>query len=265
MALLFFLLFCLTTYGQELYFQMEDEAEDEAASYPSASFFHPGSGFFDLLQFQVAGEGEELVFDFTFARVANPWEAPEGFSHQLIDLYLDTAPGGRCEPRLTGAGVTFPQEHGWEYQLRIMPWGGSAFYNLKDESFPVQVYLLPDGKTIRGKIALNLVGTPKEDWGYYVLVGSYDGFAPDNYRPQTAKAGVWSFGGSGRTNVLDLLAPKGEGVRSQRAQLENGELWPVGPGLNKRPQLLFWFTILLLIIFVGFECFRLQSLKAPPN
>lgn len=263
MALLFFLLFSLTSFGQEqVYFQMNDEVGDEGLAYPTAPFFSPGKGYFDLLSFQVTGDGEQLYFDFEFAKVANLWQAPEGFSHQLIDLYLDTGPGGKTETRLEGAGVSFAPEHGWEYQLRIMPWGGSALYSHK-EIFPVEVYLLPCGKTIRARVEEKLLGTPKASWNYYVLIGSYDGFGPDNYRQVQPQAGPWQLGGRGGPAVIDLLAPKGEGKKSQKAQLLSQVLYPVGSRLNLKPKILIWLTVALLISFAILELYRLRQTPPP--
>ncbi|HOB21396.1 MAG: hypothetical protein GX766_00250 [Firmicutes bacterium] len=258
MALLFFLLLSLSASADQVYFQMEDPAGDEGVEYPTAPFFSPGEGYFDLLHFQVSGDEENLFFDFRFARAANPWQAPEGFSHQLIDLYIDTAPGGSLETRIQGAGVSFAPEHGWEYQLRLMPWGGSALYSQKD-SWPVEVSLLPDGRTIRAQVAKTLLGTPKASWGYYVLVGSYDGFAPDNYRPIKRQAGPWHFGGHRGNSVIDLLAPEGEGPRSQKTQLSQpAVLYPVGVKHNARPKVLLYLAISLLFLFACLELYRLR-------
>lgn len=266
MALLFLFLFTLSSLAQEqIFFQMSDEKGDEGVEYPTAPFFSPGSGYFDLLHFQVSGDESDLYFDFQFATVANPWQAPEGFSHQLIDLYLDTAPGGSTETRLPGAGVTFAPEHGWEYQLRIMPWGGSALYSSK-ESWPVEVYLLPDGKTIRALVEQKVLGVPTDTWGYYVLIGSYDGFGPDNYRQIKAQADTWHFGGKTGSAVIDLLAPGGEGPKSQAALLTPPiVLSPVGGKLNSRPRVLSWLAIGFLFIFACLELYRLRLRTLPPK
>jgi carbohydrate-binding DOMON domain-containing protein len=262
MALLFLLLLSFSLTAQEIYFQMEDSAGDEGVEYPTAPFFSPGQGYFDLLSFQVSGDGKRLAFDFEFARVANPWQAPEGFSHQLIDLYLDTAPGGKTETRLEGAGVSFDPEHGWEHQLRLMPWGGSALYGSRGSS-PVEVSLLPDGKTIRAQVAQELLGSPRPDWGYYLLVGSYDGFGPDNYRQIQRRAGPWNFGGERAGAVIDFLAPDSQGRLSQEALLQPPSvLFPMGVKFNSRPKILVWLTVCFLALFTALELYRLRLRSA---
>lgn len=267
MALLFFMLLNISTMAQEqVYFQMQDPAGDERAEYPTAPFFSQGTGYFDLLHFQVTGGDDHLCFDFQFASVANPWQAPEGFSHQLVDLYLDTAPGGKTKTRHEGAGVRFAPEQGWEYQLRIMPWGGSALWNHQNQSWLVEVYVLPDGKTIRARVESELLGLPTDSWGYYVLVGSYDGFGPDNYRQIQPRPGPWQFGGRSGPAVIDLLALQGEGPQSQEAQLlEPAVLSPVGTRLNSRPRALIWFTVSLLFAFALLELYRLRLRNPPPQ
>ena len=111
-------------------------------------------------------------------------------------------------------------------------------------------------------VPLSLLGLPRPAWCYYVLVGSYDGFAEDNFRPVMAKPGEWHFGG-GRDdawdpNVIDLLAPP-RGRCSQERQLgsfdvargEYAVLFPVGP--RCRPgRGIPWLPMTLLVFLLVF-------------
>ncbi len=48
------------------------------------------------------------ILTFDFEAMTNPWSAPLVFSHQLINIYLDTEAGGRTDTYKRGAGVNYP-------------------------------------------------------------------------------------------------------------------------------------------------------------
>jgi len=225
-------------------FTMEDRAGDDWGpgdlKYPLHQVFEPG--LFDLRRVHVWHDDRNLYFDVSFALVTNPWNAPEGFFHQLIDIYIDAEPGGYTEPAAEGPGVRFSPDAGWEYRLRIQPWTGSRWLDARSypaKAYPVEVSVLPDGKTIRGEVPLKVTGPPSRSWRYYVLVGGFDTFGPDNYRAVESEPTQWSFGSASAARgvrVVDIL-DAGVGKRSQKAQLQaSGEeapvLIPVDGGLS---------------------------------
>ena len=201
-------------------FHMNDPVGDDRGPggyrYPSHHTFVPG--LFDLTSFAVRTDGEHVHFDLTFGAVVNPWDAPEGFYHQLIDIYIDTTPGaGRTDPLRPGPRVRFNPDHAWDVRLRIAPFGGTRLHRAEDgpdapgRADGLSAGLLTDGRTIRASVPRELLGTPQAAWRYYVLVGGFDPFGEDNYRPVRAAATEWSFGGdsSGAApHVIDLLAPR---------------------------------------------------------
>lgn len=220
----------------QVYFEMEDPSGDDYGPgtyhYPRSEAFAPYSGLFDLTRFRVWGdspESEDVIFDLTFSTMSNPWAAPEGFIHQLINIYIDTKPnGGRIETLKPGAMVRFPPDQGWEVFVRGAGWEGSACFFVDAgggiASGPVHASLQPDGHTVRLRVPRQLIGTPQPEWGYYVLIGAYDGFGPDNFRAVNKETGEWSFGGGldqdVESNIIDMLAPRG-GKRSQERQLRS--------------------------------------------
>jgi carbohydrate-binding DOMON domain-containing protein len=227
-------------------FSVEDRAGDDYGAgdlvYPLHEVFEPG--LFDLRRVHVWHDDAKLYFDVSFALVTNPWNAPEGFFHQLIDIYIDGEPGGYTEPAAQGPGVRFAPDAGWEYRLRIQPWAGSRWVDARSypaKVYPVEVLVLPDGKTIRAEVPLEAAGQPSRGWRYYVLVGGFDTFGPDNYRAVEETPTQWSFGSThsgGSIRVVDIL-DAGSGKRSQKAQLRAGEgpegvpvLIPVDGGLS---------------------------------
>ena len=200
-------------------------------TYPTNPAFSPFSGIFDLTHFKVLHDPESVYFDITVAGIANTWNAPEGFSHQLINVYVDTTPNaGRADTLRDGPFVLFDPRHAWDVNIKIMGWGGTRVYFASDDTSSSGVYegvfaeALPDGKTIRAALPKRVVGEPSDAWKYYVLAASQDGYGPDNHRPVMAKAGAWVFGGGSdldvNPNVIDILAPE-SGPRSQHNQLSS--------------------------------------------
>ena len=247
MILITLVTFVVTAAGaSQVLFSMEDRAGDDyghgSITYPLNDVFEPG--LFDLRRVHIWHDDDNLYFDVSFSRVTNPWSAPEGFFHQLIDVYVDAEPGGHTKPVASGPGVQFSPDAGWEYRLRIQPWGHSQWLDGRvspGKAYPVRALLLPDGKTIRGEVPLAIIGSPHRGWRYYVLVGGFDTFGLDHYRSVKETATQWCFGGGlpdGGPQVIDLL-DGGSGRRNQKAQLtlKGGNddppvLLPVGPGIS---------------------------------
>lgn len=197
--------------------------------YPANPAFSPFSGIFDLTGFRVLHDPDNVYFEIALARIANAWNAPDGFSHQLINVYVDTTSNaGRVDTLRDGPFVRFDSRHAWDFNIKIMGWGGTRVYLASDDPSSPGVYdgvfaeALPDGETIRATVSKRVVGEPSDVWKYYVLVASQDGYGPDNHRPVMAAAAAWVFGGGSdldvNPNVIDILAPE-SGPRSQHNQL----------------------------------------------
>jgi len=200
--------------------EMDDPAGDDYGPgtyvYPTHKAFVPG--LFDLTHFKVSHDAEYVYFDATFREVTNPWNAPEGFSHQLINIYIDTTPGaGRTDTLRKGALVAFERRHAWDLFIKALGWGGCRVFTAQDTaeargiSDGLSANVLADGKTVRIAVPKAIIGEPGKGWGYYVLVGSQDAFGDDDFRPVMEKAGSWTFGGGTDLdidpNVIDMLAP----------------------------------------------------------
>ncbi len=197
--------------------------------YPTNPAFAPFSGIFDLTEFRVEHDAQNVYFDMVMAAIANTWNAPDGFSHQLVNVYIDTTPNaGRVDTLRDGAFVLFDPRHAWDVNVRVMGWGGTRVYTALDDpdsagkSDGVSGEALSDGKTIRAMVPKAIIGEPSDAWKYYVTVASQDGYGPDNHRPVTAEGGAWVFGGGCdldvNPNVIDVLAPE-SGSWTQQKQL----------------------------------------------
>ena len=235
----------------QLVFMMDDPVEDDKGpgtyEYPKAPTFDPGKGLFDITKFKVYYDPLFYYFYISFGEMDNPWGAPEGFSHQRAQIYIDSTSGqGRTETFREGAYVVFHPDHGWEYLIDILSWNNTAVYHYNDDrnskgrTEAVLTRLLDDGKTIQVRVPHEHLDSTPENWSYYVLIGGQDGFGPDNYRVVMEKKTDWQFGGGTDTyfdpNVIDLLAEE-NGQRSQAQQLGSfdfakgiqAEIYPVVP------------------------------------
>lgn len=242
---------------ERVVFQMKDPSGDDNGPggyvYPTHDTFVPG--LLDLTAFAVGTGGGHVYFDLTFRAVNNPWDAPEGFYHQLIDIYIDTTPGeGRTEPLRPGPRVRFDPAHAWDVRVRAAPFGGTRLHWAGDApdapglARGLAAQVLKDGRTIRVAVPAAAIGTPQPSWRYYVLVGGFDAFGDDGYRAVGPEPAEWRFGGrdpaAAGPQVIDILAPRW--WRSQARQLRSfavpGDdpasrgsmayalLHPVGPG-----------------------------------
>ncbi|HBE78909.1 MAG TPA: hypothetical protein DDW65_14195, partial [Firmicutes bacterium] len=207
-----------------------------------------------------------VYFDTRFAKVTNPWVAPEGFIHQNLRIFINKQPNrGLTVLAYAGANVKFNPQYGWEVGLRIVGWGNSQLLTMIDQNTvkarPLRVELLADHQTIRAYVPEKLIGVPLKSWRYYVLVGSYDGFGEDFFRKVAPKSSEWVVGGSSglaiEPRVLDILAPE-NGSHSQTRQLDSfdrksgalAELYPVGAyGLNMDP--ITWLIIFIIIVCIS--------------
>lgn len=219
--------------SERVLWEAEDPKGDDFGpgcyTYPTNPAFAPFHGLFDVTRFRALCDDANVYFETSLAEISNPWNSQEGFSHALIDIYIDTMPGeGRSGTLREGANVSFDSRYAWDVNVRLMPWGGSRVYLAEQDgssagrSDGLFVEALPDGKTIRATVPRRLIGDPRETWKYYVLVASQDGYGPDGFRPVVSHSEAWVFGGGSdlgiNPNVLDILAPY-DGPNSQAAQL----------------------------------------------
>ncbi|QTA38639.1 hypothetical protein JYK00_03780 [Thermosipho ferrireducens] len=208
--------------------------------YPKDQAFKPFKGLFDMTDVVVLENDEAFVFQIKFVEMTNPWGAPKGFSHQLINIYLDTKPGGRTDTYNEGARVKFDKTHPWDYFIKAAGWPGyGQFFATADNneiSDAVRVEADAGEKVINVIIYKKYLDIQNGIYAY-ILVGSQDGYGPDNYRPVTPDPGQWSLGGYPSDSkdmapyVVDILVPDGynqkEILSSYKSGVEYATVLPV--------------------------------------
>ncbi len=196
-----------------------DENGPGSYTYPKDPSFKPYHGLFDLLKMDVLENQDAFVFQFYFAEMTNPWNAPKGFSHQLINLYLDVKDGGSTKTYRKGARVQFDPNHPWDYFIKVAGWPsyGQVFATSGGEEEPgcVRVEADPGEKLINVIVFKKCLDIRYKKIYAYVIIGSQDGYGPDNFRPVTKEASQWTLGGYPVDSqgyapfVEDILVPKG--------------------------------------------------------
>ncbi|MFO7819441.1 MAG: glucodextranase DOMON-like domain-containing protein [Halanaerobacter sp.] len=254
---------------QEVLFEMKDARGDDYGTgtyiYPYHEQFSNHQGLFDLNYFKVIETDDKYIFHFKFNEITNPWQAPYGFSHQLIQVYIDNSAGGSNETFKQGANVKFEKQHPWDQLLKITGWNVQLFTVDDDReeysTLSSAEVNLENDKLIKVSIPQQKLNDLSRAY-YYVLIASLDGFHYDNYRQVTAEGGQWEFGGGRDSdinpNVIDTLVPDGLDQKQllRSFSLEEGELATlraVGPELALPWKLIiiFAFSIVFILTILG--------------
>jgi len=200
--------------------------------YPTNPVFVPGA--FDIVKFQVL-EDDNFIYLRTTVKDygGNPWNGPNGFSLQLIHVYILTT-ATTLPVNETAPGLNVRVYPGWHYLAVAAPgWGGvpwpdgeaGALYAsngtlITGEGDLFDVYYAGDN-SIDIKISKTLLVDVEnlENWMFAVAVTSYDGYGPMKVRPIVAGDPTeWNLGGGDaiaiakgvQPLVVDFLAPTAE-------------------------------------------------------
>lgn len=204
-----------------LVFEASDPAGDDdgpgSYTYPTDAVFNE-TGLFDLTAYRIYDAPDAWQIALDFASLPNPWNGPQGFSHPIIFLYLDVAPGGSTasHEEAQAARVAFSPDHPWDVFLKIAGWPayGRHLWTAAGQG-PFLVEVASDPR--RGRVIVTVPKTilPSVSGWHYVLVASQDGYGENDVRAVAATAGPWAGGGSPdptwAPQVYDTLLPAGAG------------------------------------------------------
>lgn len=217
--------------------------------YPAHDVFV--EGLFDLEEFRVDIDSESIYFNFIFMSLTNPFKAPEGYFHQRLDVYINLESEGNSLIQFGNYKLKTSPQYGWQVRLVVAPFG-ETFIQMEREgerwvsSEKIKSQVLKDGRTISVQVDKSMLPEPDESWRYYVLVGSFDGLAPGLLRDLGVDS--WQLGGEG-VPIFDILAPRW-GSKSQKRQLTQGILYPVGPKDLRYLELVIVFIVFVLLVLM---------------
>lgn len=231
--------------------------------YPTNEVFQPG--IFDLLVFNVSEDNNYLYFRITLENLGgNPWNSPNGFSLQYIQIYILTT--DYSLPRKYDTyGINVRVLGGWNYAILVTPGFDSepvptgqlsAIYfgdgsliidERSGDRFDIYVdQLINNTITIKIDKTLLLDLENIMDWVFTVVVAGYDGYQPSKVRQAVAGDPTeWEFGGADPDAlnagvfplVVDLLAstPEEQYIMLQSYDSATGQ-YAVVSGVSLRPE-----------------------------
>jgi alpha-amylase/alpha-mannosidase (GH57 family) len=216
--------------GTEKIFEMEDKEGDDYGpgnyEYPTDPVFQ--KGLLDLLKFEIYVGTDKVAFKLIFKKLTNPWNAPLGFSHPLINLYISTGSENLNKskfPRTNVFRAEFDENYPWDIMLKVAGWQeyGTILYTVDGREERIRVSSNPKERSITFSMPIDLLGNGdpfSKPWAFYLLIFSQDGYSPDHIRPVRSKREQWVFGGAKENSipVIDMLDPSYNG-KSQEEML----------------------------------------------
>jgi len=202
---------------------VDDPAGDDYGpgnyTYPTDGVFHAGN--FDVLNFQVGYDDENIVFKFTMrGAVDNPWGSPNGLALQTFDIYIDKdGDGVGGVVMLPGRNLAFQEGYAWDYAITAEGWEpgifvpGTAGAEKVAQASQFTILADPGQQKVTIRVPKSILGDNPQDWKYAAVVLSQEGFPSGGVmrvRDGQPKAGQWRFGGvpegvTNYTRVFDFV------------------------------------------------------------
>lgn len=200
-------------------------------AYPTDKVF--GAGAYDLTEFVVAEDDNNLIFRFTFAGpLNNSWGAPNGMGIHTLDVYIDAATGG-ARKLLPGRNAALPKAEGWEFAVWAEGWtpglygppptdapapvqiGDSATLNIVSDPGQNRITIRVAKKVLADQLSQDVAALDPAAWGYLAVVMGQEGYPASGVwriRDVEASPQQWRFGGApgdtNHTRIIDLAYPQ---------------------------------------------------------
>ena len=200
-----------------------DPANDDhgpgSYTYPEDAVFHAGN--FDVLNFQVGFDEQNVVFKFTMrGAVDNPWGSPNGLAVQTLDIYVDKDGDGNGGPvMLPGRNVAFQAGFAWDFAITAEGWEPGVFVPSAEgpeqvaEAAQFQILADPGQQKVTIRVPKSILGDNPEAWRYAAVSLGQEGFPAGGVmrvRDVNPASEQWRFGGApasstNHTRVIDMV------------------------------------------------------------
>ena len=201
--------------AQKLVLSVSDPVGDDRGpgyyGYPTADVFKPG--VFDLTKLEVYVNDTHVIFKVYVKDLGgNPWNGPNGFCLQYVQIYIRTTETGLPARMDTiGLNIVLRPDYAWYYALLLAPgWeeqpvpvGQRAALYYANGTVIAQgtgfsVYADTASNAIVAVVSRKLLSDIDNipSWRIVVAMASYDGFGPMRVRPVSATGGEWVINGS---------------------------------------------------------------------
>ncbi|MFQ5999380.1 MAG: glucodextranase DOMON-like domain-containing protein, partial [Candidatus Bathyarchaeia archaeon] len=190
---------------------VNDDSGDGDYLYPlNAVFdtFPEDDQVYDLLEWRVTSDMNNVYFLFRIANITNPWSGTYGFSHQLPIILIDQdrVPGSGRTDVIRDANCKVSEDAAWEWAI----WSSGWLFGAEDAAgneYDLSSFL---GAAVAGStltdhieigVPMSLIGDPKgQTWRFVVILG------PEEFsrcRKVDANVSDWRIGGGeGNSSVL---------------------------------------------------------------
>ncbi|NOZ50011.1 MAG: glycoside hydrolase [Chloroflexi bacterium] len=199
--------------------------------YPKDSVF--GAKAYDLIQFDVAEDDNNLIFRFTFAGpLNNDWGAPNGMGIHTLDVYIDAVEGG-ARKLLPGRNAAVPADQAWDFAIWAEGWtpglygppqgdepnpvqiGDAATLNILSDPGQRRITIRVPKQTLADALGVAPAELNPQAWGYLGVVLSQEGFPAGGVwrvRDVNVRAEQWRLGGAPKnstthTRIIDVAYP----------------------------------------------------------
>ncbi|MEO0247172.1 MAG: glucodextranase DOMON-like domain-containing protein [candidate division WOR-3 bacterium] len=198
--------------------------------YPANGVFK--KGHFDLRSLSIFENQNSYIFSVKLGEIDNPWNAPYGFSQQILFLYLDYKSGGTKTALKPSLNYNTTQE--WDIALMISGWSDACGIFDKDLKLlePLDIYIDYSNKEVVFSIPKKYL-TDIKNAKITLTLYSYDGYGYESLRSLTSHRGEWEFGGAKSSlapKVIDILHPE-KGVQEKALSAYEQGLLPEIPGV----------------------------------
>ena len=187
-----------------------DENGDGDYTYPLAGDFAPGAGLFDITHLKISQSAWNARFEITFAEMTDYWGLANGFSHQIVQIYVDQGETtyGQTE-MLDGAYAEVHPDWAWEVAVSATGEPGAvktvSASTGETSAKGIEVSSDQDQKTVIITVSKNIIGEDVPDYRFVVVAGSQDGFGTGKWRDVDAEAKTWRLGGGADPSTVDGL------------------------------------------------------------
>ncbi len=208
--------------------------------YPLDAVF--GAGAYDILEFAVAEDDNNLTFRFTFAgSLNNDWGAPNGMGIHTVDVYIDATEGG-ARALLPGRNAALPEGSGWEFALWAEGWtpglygpstgdspspiqiGDNSTLTISSDPGQSKITIRVPKKVFAETLGVEVGALEAASWGYLGVVMSQEGYPSSGVwriRDVEPDAQQWRFGGApsdtNHTRIVDVAYPAGQTPAQEEA------------------------------------------------
>ncbi len=185
-----------------------DENGDGDYIYPLAGDFAPGAGLFDITHLKISQSSWNARFEITFAEMTDYWGLANGFSHQIVQIYVDQGETSYGETEmLDGAYAQIHEDWAWEVAVSATGEPGAvktvSASTGETSAKGIEVSSNKDEKTIVITVSKSIIGDEVPDYRFVIVAGSQDGFGTGKWRDVDAEAKTWRLGGGADPSTID--------------------------------------------------------------